>query len=149
VYLTISAVLMLHIASRFTRGRSLTHDLLDAALILVVVSTILAATPAIMQGASEILVQQRLPLWLVGLAATLSMIERLPEADNRHPGLIERLWLRLAERKKRNDIPTVSPVVRYDNAALRWNNLRSEAGMAMHASIPPADGRPWFGLRGR
>ena len=40
----------------------------------MVISTIFAATPAIMQGASDILVQERLPLWLVGLAATFGAI---------------------------------------------------------------------------
>ena len=56
---------------------------------LVVVSTIVVATPAILQGASDIMVQERLPLWLVGLAATLSMIERLPDADTRQAGLFD------------------------------------------------------------
>ena len=75
------------------------HDMLDAALILVVVSTLVAATPAILQGATEILILQRLPLWLVGLAATLSMVERLPEIDEcAPPGFWERRLSRLLSR---------------------------------------------------
>ena len=73
VYLTTSLVFVLHIGSRIgaLRGGRISHDLLDAGLILVVISTIVAATPAILSGATDILVQERLPLWLVGLAATL------------------------------------------------------------------------------
>ncbi len=55
VYLTIAVMCVLHLASRIgaLRGSRIDHDMLDAALILVVVSTLIAATPAILQGATE------------------------------------------------------------------------------------------------
>lgn len=133
-YLTVSIVLALHLASRcrVAYGGRVSHDLLDAGLILIVLVTIVAATPAILKGATEILVQERLPLWLVGLAATLSMIERLPdtEADAR-PGLIERIWARLAARRKPADNTIVAPALRNDRAAIRWDDLRTEGGMVL------------------
>jgi hypothetical protein len=114
VYLTTSLVFVLHIGTRIgaLRGGRISHDLLDAGLILVVVSTIVAATPAIFNGASDILVQERLPLWLVGLAATLSMIERVEEADTPQPAFVERMAARLHARQKRERAAAVSPAVR-------------------------------------
>jgi hypothetical protein len=151
VYLTVAAVLGLHIASRIgaLRGGRVSHDLLDAGLILVVISTILAATPAILQGASDILIQERLPLWLVGLAATLSMIERLPETEARGPGFFERLWTRLVARFRRRESGVVSPVVRDRMAPERWNSLRGDAGMAVEAAPADRPPGPWFTLRTR
>ena len=148
VYLTISVVFVLHIANRIgaLRGGRISHDLLDAGLILVVISTILAATPAILQGASDILVQERLPLWLVGLAATLSMIERLPETDTRQPIFGERLWQRLAARFSRNQTHMVSPARRNAGPAVRWNNLRDDAGMVMQVARAARPAGPWFNL---
>jgi hypothetical protein len=102
VYLTTALVFVLHIGSRIRalRDGRISHDLLDAGLILVVVSTIVAATPAILNGATDILVQERLPLWLVGLAATLSMIERVDEADTPQPAFIERMAQRVHARRQ-------------------------------------------------
>ena len=150
VYLTISAVFIFHLASRIAalRRSPVSHDLLDAGLILVVIVTIVAATPAMMAGASEILIQERLPLWLVGLAATLSMIERLPEADTRHPGFIERLCLRFAARRRRDPRHLVSPALRAAGAAERWSDLRDDAGMLVQAAPARSPG-PWFALRPR
>lgn len=151
LYLATAVVLVLHLESRVRalRGGRISHDLLDAGLILVVFATLVFATPAILRGATEILIQERLPLWLVGLAATLSMIERLPEADNRKPGLFERLGLWFVNRRKPDDAIVVSPVVRNDTAAIRWDGLRSEAGMMMRTARAEVEGRPYFGLRGR
>lgn len=132
IYLTTSIVFVLHIASRIAalRGGRVSHDLLDAGLILVVISTMVAAMPAILAGATDILVQDRLPLWLVGLAATLSMIERLPDmSPDTRPGLIERIWARFAAR--RNDSMIVTPEVRCDGTAIRWDDLRTAGGMAI------------------
>lgn len=131
VYLTIAVVFTLHLATRVAslRGAPVSHDLLDAALILVVIVTIVASTPAVLQGQTDLIVQDRLPLWLVGLAATLSMIERLPEDDNAKPGVIERWWTRFLERRRRRDEQTVAPAIRPDGPAGHLNDLRSEAGM--------------------
>jgi hypothetical protein len=146
VYLTISLVFALHIGSRIgaLRGGRISHDLLDAGLILAVVSTLVAATPAILAGATDILVQERLPLWLVGLAATLSMIERLPEADAPLPAFIERMARRLHARQSRQDIHAVSPPVREGTSPHRWDSLRDDAGMAtlqlVQAENPAGEG---------
>jgi len=124
INLAIAVVFAIHLVSRF-RGHAVSHDALDTGLILVVVSTMIAATPAILQGASDILIQERFPLWLVGLAATLSMIERLPETEQtRRPGFWERLLTRRSD-----DTLTVAPVLRNAMPALRWDTLRSEAGL--------------------
>lgn len=105
VYLTTALVFVLHIGSRIgaLRGGRISHDLLDAGLILVVISTIVAATPAILHGATDILAQERLPLWLLGLAATLSMVERVDEADTPQPAFIERMASRLHARRTRQE----------------------------------------------
>jgi len=122
VYLTTSLVFVLHIGSRILamRGGRISHDLLDAGLILVVISTMVAATPAILNGATDILVQERLPLWLLGLAATLSMIERVEEADTPQPAFIERMASRLHARRMRQQACAVSPVVRSEAPPQRW-----------------------------
>jgi hypothetical protein len=149
IYLTISVVFVLHLASRIgaLRGGQISHDLLDAALILVVLVTIVAATPAIMKGATEILVQERLPLWLVGLAATLSMIERLPDTGTVRPSLVERLWARHAARRKRAHGTIVTPALRSDGAAIRWDELRNTGGMVIEPAPVARPLGPWFPLR--
>lgn len=148
VYFAIAVMFALHLASRVQalRGGRISHDLLDAALILVVISTIFASTPAMLQGATEFLIQQRLPLWLVGLAATLSMIERLPEMGEARPASIwERAMARMLARRHRDEPTYVSPAVREKGMTARWNELRSEAGMKVCAEVK-ATGVP-FGIR--
>lgn len=149
VYLTIAVVFMLHLASRTgaLRGGRVSHDLLDAGLILVVLVTIVAATPAIMKGATEILVQERLPLWLVGLAATLSMIERLPDTETVRPNLVERLWARFAARRKRAAGTIVTPALRGKETAIRWDELRNAGGMVIEPVPVARPIGPWFPLR--
>jgi hypothetical protein len=149
IYLTVSAVFMLHLASRAgaLRGGRVWHDLLDAALILVVLVTIVAATPAILKGATDILVQERLPLWLVGLAATLSMIERLPETETVQPTFVERLWVRFAARRKRADSAVVTPALRGKETADRWDDLRTEGGLVIEPVPVARPIGPWFPLR--
>lgn len=146
VYLTTSLVFVLHIGSRIRalRGGRISHDLLDAGLILAVVSTMVAATPAILNGATDILVQERLPLWLVGLAATLSMIERVDEADTPQPAFIERMASRLHARQKRSQTFAVSPAVRNDAVPQRWNSLRDEAGMTIDLVQAEKPAGVWF-----
>jgi hypothetical protein len=136
VYLAIAGMLGMHLASRLQalRGGRIAHDLLDAALILIVVSTILVSTPAMLEGATEFLIQQRLPLWLVGLAATLSMVERLPEDQSCPPGIFERLLTRMLSRRKPDRTAYVSPALRPGGATARWNELRREAGMKLCAN---------------
>jgi hypothetical protein len=147
LYVTIAVVLALYIASRIAalRGAPIAHDLLDAGLVLVVIVTTVAATPAMLQGASEVWIHGRLPLWLVGLAATLSMIERLPEADTRRrPLLFERSCARLIARYRNSRQFVVSPAIRDRRAPQRWNDLRGEAGMVIAPEPQSSHPRPWF-----
>jgi hypothetical protein len=150
IYLAIAVMLGMHLVSRFQaalHGGRISHDLLDASLILIVISTILASTPAMLQGATEFLVQQRLPLWLVGLAATLSMVERLPEMDESKPaGFWERTMVRLLTSRSRDETTYVMPVTRKSGATARWNELRSEAGMKLRIDVK-TDSAPWFAMR--
>ena len=149
VYLTICVIFTLHLANRIgaLKDMRLSHDLLDSGLILVVAATMVAGMPAVMQGASDILVQGRLPLWLVGLAATLSMIERVPDCDSRPPSRIERWGLWFVTRRMHRCRTVVSPAIRGCVAPQRWHDLRSEAGMVA-APVPIArPAGPWFTLR--
>jgi|GEM_PF-1578978 len=128
--LTIAMMCGWHLMTRIAalRGHRISHDMLDAGLIIIVIATLVAATPSILNGATEVLIHERLPLWLVGLAATLSMIERLNEPAEEHkPGFLERWVARAAASRTRKPDEFISPAVRGDTAA-RWNNLRVEAG---------------------
>lgn len=148
IYLAIATMCGLHLASRVQalRGGRISHDLLDAALILVVVSTLLAATPAMLQGAAEFLIQQRLPLWLVGLAATLSMVERLPEMEEKKPaGFWERTLTHVVTGREKDEITYVAPAIRKKGVTGRWSELRSEAGMKVRVDLK-TDGAP-FAMR--
>jgi len=146
VYLTIAFVFTLHLATRLgvLRGGCISHDLLDAALILVVIVTIIAATPAMLKGATEILVQERLPLWLVGLAATLSMIERLPDTETVQPTFLDRLWERYAARRKRADSTIVTPALRHEADARRWDDLRDAGGLVVEPARIVRPTGSWF-----
>lgn len=97
------------------RGRTVEHEIVDAAAVLVVIVTVLAATPALFDGETGLLAQYRLPLWLSGLAVTLSMIERAvaDEAARaaRMPRRVQVYDVRLPPR--RNGVST-----------LRWDALR-------------------------
>ncbi len=148
-YLTVSVVLTLHIATRIgaLHGGRVSHDLLDAGLILVVFVTIVAATPAILKGATEILAQERLPLWLVGLAATLSMIERLPETETIRPNFIERHWARRVARRTRADSTIVTPALRSEGNAIRWDELRNAGGLLIEPAPVVRPLGPWFPVR--
>ena len=139
-----------HLLTRIAamRGRRVSHDMLDAGMILIVVSTLLAAMPAMLNGATEVLIHERLPLWLVGLAATLSMIERLPEPHYHYrPGLFERWVLRIAARRSRHPVAWVSPAVR-EGASGRWERLRDDAGFVVEPAPLKACGLA-FSIYGR
>jgi hypothetical protein len=94
-----------------------------------VISTLVAATPAILHGATDILAQERLPLWLLGLAATLSMVERVDEADAPQPAFIERMATKLHARRQRSEADAAVQLVQNERDSQRWNSLREEAGV--------------------
>jgi hypothetical protein len=151
IYLAIAAMCGLYVSTRIQalRGGRISHDLLDAALILVVISTLLAATPAMLQGVTEFLIHQRLPLWLVGLAATLSMIERLPEMDETKPAAFwERTLTRVLTPRQHDETTFVAPAIREKEQPARWSELRGDAGMKEHVELM-SDGAPGFALHGR
>jgi len=144
VYLVIAGVFALHLASRIgaALGERLwparaadikvSHELLDAGMILIVCVTVVAGIPAMLAGATEIFIHNRLPLWLVGLAATLSMLERLPEAEE--PLKLNFLERRLVKRWTRAPQGMlVAPAARLQPAH-RWAELRAKAGMV---TTPP------------
>ena len=130
------------------RGYRVSHDMLDAGLILIVVSTLVAATPAMLSGATELLIHERLPLWLVGLAATMSMIERVYEPDEQHkPGFVERWVSRFAARRGGKAEAYVSPAMR-EGLSARWDRLRDEAGYVVEPA-PVKEYGPAFRIYGR
>lgn len=98
------------------------HEIVDAAAVLIATVTVAAAMPALFDGATDPLAQHRLPLWLAGLAATLSMIERIA-ADERsleHSDPVP-IWPVIHDVSlptKRNNIST-----------LRWDALRRSANV--------------------
>lgn len=146
VYLTIAVMCTLYLASRVNAlyGGRPSHDLLDATMILIVISTLAAATPAMLQGATEFLMVQRLPLWLVGLAATLSMVERVPDMDENAPAsFLERGLMRLfAIHREPKEPAYVTPAVRDGLPSAQYSELRNEAGMKMRAEFK-TDGMPY------
>jgi hypothetical protein len=138
IYAAIAGLCSLHLASRLNalRGGRVSHESLDAALILIVMATLAAATPAMLHGASDFLIQQRLPMWMVGLAATLSMIERLPESENSEPaGFWERKLLGMIHRRSQAASLPVVPAQREGASTARWDALRNEAGMNQPAEL--------------
>ncbi len=114
--LAAAAVFALYLANRFSpyRRAALDHELLDAAALLAVCSTVIIAMPALLEATPQLLAPHRPALWLAGLAATLSMIERIAESED---------FLRKAV-----PAPIAMPPRRGRASALRWDYLRRDAG---------------------
>jgi hypothetical protein len=119
VKLSIAVLFAVYLVSRFKSllGHEADHELVDAGVILIVTVTVIAAIPAILDGAGDVLAQHRVPLWLAGLAATISMIERVM-ADEKESG-------REAARRRRVPLYDVTLPPRRNNVStLRWDALR-------------------------
>ncbi len=103
-------------------GGTADHDLLEAGLILTVLTIAALALPLILDEPATALNQFRVPLWLVGLAATLTMVERAAAAE---PARRESLW----EREVAARVLAANPLPRRRGraSALRWNLLRRDA----------------------
>lgn len=118
--LSVAVVFVLHLAERFHpfRGNKIDHELLDAGALLVVCSTFIMAMPVLVEASPQLLAPYRPALWLAGLAATLSMIQRIAESDEFKRSLVA--------------APAVValPPRRRQVSALRWEYLRREAGGA-------------------
>ncbi|MES1155478.1 MAG: hypothetical protein ABUL48_03510, partial [Pseudorhodoplanes sp.] len=99
-----------------SRDTEINHELLDAGALLAVCVTFVMAMPALLESSPQFLAPHRPALWLAGLAATLSMIERVAEAE-----------------KFFRPVPAPSAIValpprRGRTSALRWDVLRRNAG---------------------
>jgi hypothetical protein len=98
------------------------HEIVDAAIVLIATVTVVAAMPALFDGATDPLAEHRLPLWLAGLAATLSMIERVAADESK----LERT----ASAYRRYAIyNVVLPPKRNSVCTLRWDALRRSANV--------------------
>lgn len=86
----VAIVFALHIADRVrgTFGCKVNHELFDAGVMLAVISTFLSAAPALLEASPQFLNEHRPALWLAGLAATLSMIERVSQEQGEQPALV-------------------------------------------------------------
>jgi hypothetical protein len=121
--LGVAILFALYLIRRATRmgDAASDHDLLEFALILVVATIAAMALPFVLtEGASD-LNQFRVPLWLVGLAATFTMIERAVASEVQSRSLT---WAREAQA-----IPATLPRQRGRVSAMRWNQLRRDANV--------------------
>lgn len=124
IKLAIAVLAAVYVVSRIRSllGHGTDHEIVDATMLLVVLVTIAAATPALIDGDSNLLAQFRLPLWLAGLATTLSMIERVA-ADEKETAL---------ERTRNRFVvyDVMLPPKRNGVSTLRWDVLRRTANVA-------------------
>jgi hypothetical protein len=123
--LSVATLFAVYLVSRTKSllGHETDHEVVDAAVLLVASVTIIAATPALFDGEMDLLGQYRLPLWLGGLAVTLSMIERVI-AD-------EKALERVAAARQRFTVYDVTlPPKRNGVSTLRWDALRCTANVA-------------------
>jgi hypothetical protein len=123
--LSVAALFAIYLVSRIKSlmGHETDHEIVDAAVLLVASITVVAAMPALIDGEATLLAEHRLPLWLGGLAVTLSMIERVV-AD-------EKASERAAAARQRFTIYDVTlPPKRNGVSTLRWDALRRTANVA-------------------
>jgi hypothetical protein len=115
--LAVAVAFTLHLADRVNpyRKGGIDHEMLDAAALLAIVATIPVALPALLEATPQLLAPHRPAFWLAGLAATLSMIERVAESES--------VAGALAPVKV---VPALPPR-RGHASALRWDYLRREA----------------------
>jgi hypothetical protein len=121
--LGVASIFTLYLVRRLTgiAGEGPDHDLLEAGLVLVVVTIAALAAPLVFDEVASVLNQFRVPLWLVGLAATLTMVERAARGDE--PSRLH------AWASQPRAIPATLPRPRAGVSALRWNQLRREANL--------------------
>lgn len=132
IKLAIAVLFALYLVSRLRSwlGRETEHEIMDAAVVLIVIVTVMAATPALLEGDMDLLAQYRLPLWLSGLMATLSMIERAIG-----DGVLD---FSAPDESFRRAIPGVDftlPQRRHGVSSRRWDALRRSANMRVEPAI--------------
>lgn len=83
IKLSVAVVFAIHVGDRLRTlaGGTVNYDLLDAGVVLVVVSTFLSAAPALLEATPQFFNEHRPALWLAGLAATLSLAERVAHSE--------------------------------------------------------------------
>ncbi|MGE3149931.1 MAG: hypothetical protein AB7K04_12780 [Pseudorhodoplanes sp.] len=84
--LAIASILVCHIVERVSGlwGGKADHETLEAALLMVVIATIAAALPAILEGSIGALRHHTLLLALAGVVAVLSVVERIYEREEKN-----------------------------------------------------------------
>lgn len=126
--LAVASLFICHIVDQIGAllGRETDHESLEAALLLVVVATVVAATPALIEDAPGLLRLHTLHLVLAGVAATLSIAERMAEREERtRVAEVEKAALAAAA-----EATATMPALRNAVSAWRWNLLRKAASSA-------------------
>ncbi len=121
--LAVAILFAFYVATRMAGlfGGETQHEMLDAGVVLALIATFFAAAPALLEATPQLLAQHRPVLWLAGLAATLSLIERAMESER--PS-------RLACQEQRASAERYPgrPRRRCGAGARRWDILRRQAG---------------------
>ena len=126
--LAVASLFICHIVDRVGSlwGQEADHESLEAALLLVVIATLIAAVPALIDGTPDLLRLHTLQLILAGVLATLSIAERIAGREEK---------TRVAEVEKAALAAAVAeaatlPASRNAVTAWRWNLLRKAASSA-------------------
>ncbi len=121
--LGVMLVFAIYLARRITGigNREANYDLLETGLILVVATIAAMALPLVLEESATALNQFRVPLWLVGLAATFTMVERAVTSETASRTTT---WARETQ-----PIPALLPRQRGRVSAMRWNLLRQQANV--------------------
>jgi hypothetical protein len=120
--LAVASLFICHIMDRIAAwGGKPDHESLEAALVLVVIATLVAAAPALIEGAQGMLRQHTLHLILAAVVTTLSIIERIAEREEK---------TRVAEIEKVAEAAAPPPTLRSAGTGSRWEFLRKAADSA-------------------
>jgi hypothetical protein len=126
--LAVASLFICHIVDRVGSlwGHKADHESLEAALLLVVLSTLIAAIPALIDGTTGLIRLHTLQLVLAGVVAILSVVERIAEREEK---------TRVAEAEKAAIAAAAAetatlPALRNAAPAWRWNLLRKAASSA-------------------
>lgn len=123
--LAVATLFAVYLVSRIRSlaGENAHHEIMDAAVLLLALTTIIAATPAVLDGKMHLLDEYRQPLWLGGLIVTLNMIERFM-VDENQPERMAWEWRQLTVHE------VLLPPKRNGANTLRWDALRRTANVA-------------------
>jgi hypothetical protein len=126
--LAVASILICHLVERVgvLWGHHADHETLEAGLLLAVITAMLAALPAMIEGVPSLLRQHTLHLLLAAVAATLSVVERIAEREEK---------TRVSEAaaaavQAAEQAVATMPALRNAVSAWRWNLLRKAASSA-------------------